>query len=169
MALLRAFLPYSTARARPGALLAGALAILPALVLLVGSPAPAVEESRWGYEIANELMSPFCPGRTLSDCPSPQAESLRMWILVQEASGRTRADVEAELYERYGDMMRPAPRPEGFGLTAYLIPVFLGLAGGGLLAIYLRRQTRAESAASEPVPPASDPELEQLVDEELAR
>ncbi len=110
-------------------------------------------------------MSPFCPGRTLSECPSPQATSLRMWLIVQEAAGRGRAEVEAELYERYGDVILAAPRAEGFGITAYLIPVVAGLMGAGLLVLFLRRQTHAPApvAAAGPV----DAELERLVDEEL--
>ncbi len=134
--------------------------------LLLGAAAVAEPEG-WAYDLSGELMSPFCPGRTLSECPSPQANSLRMWLIVQEAAGRNRAEVEAELYERYGDAILAAPRAEGFGIAAYLIPVVAFMAGGALLALFLRRQTRAPApvAAAGPV----DAELERLVDEELRR
>ncbi len=134
--------------------------------LLLGAAAVAEPEG-WAYDLSGELMSPFCPGRTLSECPSPQANSLRMWLIVQEAAGRSRAEVEAELYERYGDAILAAPRAEGFGIAAYLIPVVAFMAGGALLALFLRRQTRAPApvAAAGPV----DAELERLVDEELRR
>ena len=134
--------------------------------LLLGAAAVAEPEG-WAYDLSGELMSPFCPGRTLSECPSPQADSLRMWLIVQEAAGRSRAEVEAELYERYGDAILAAPRAEGFGIAAYLIPVVAFMAGGALLALFLRRQTRAPApvAAAGPV----DAELERLVDEELRR
>jgi hypothetical protein len=62
-----------------------------------------------------------------------------------------------------------APRAEGFGLAAYIIPAGVFLAGGALLTWFLRRQTRAA-----PIPKlagagaALDPELERLVDEKLA-
>ena len=121
----------------------------------------------WAYTLSHDLMSPFCPGRTLSACSSPQAESLRMWVIVQEASGRSREDVEAELYERYGDVLRPAPRARGFGLTAYVFPVVVFLAGGVVVAVFLRRQTRA-AATHEPSSQPSDPELERIIDQELA-
>ena len=65
-------------------------------VLLLGLALPATadpaEPEGWAYELSHEIMSPFCPGRSLADCPSPQAESLRAWILVQEATGRSQAD-----------------------------------------------------------------------------
>jgi cytochrome c-type biogenesis protein CcmH/NrfF len=127
----------------------------------------AAEPEGWAYKISHELMSPFCPGRTLSACTSPQADSLRMWLIVQEASGRTREEVEAELFERYGDVLRSAPRAEGFGLTAYVFPVLAFLAGGVFIAIFLSRQTRA-AATTESSSQPPDPELERIIDQELA-
>ncbi len=127
----------------------------------------AAEPEGWAYKLPHDLMSPFCPGRTVSACSSPQAEDLRMWLIVQEASGRSREDVEAELFERYGDVLRAAPRATGFGLAAYVFPVIAFLAGGVVVVVFLRRQTRAVPTPEQPLPP-SDPELERLIDRELA-
>jgi cytochrome c-type biogenesis protein CcmH/NrfF len=142
------------------------LGLLPALAVRAVA---AEVGAGWAHAVAREFMSPYCPGRTLADCPSPQAQTLRSWILVQEAAGRTREDVESELLERYGDQLLAAPRARGFGLTAYAVPIGVFLAGGALVAFFLRRQTRlarAEApAAGAPLPP----ELERLVDEELGR
>jgi cytochrome c-type biogenesis protein CcmH/NrfF len=146
------------------------LAVLAVLCALAG-PALA-EQEPWHYQVWREMMSPFCPGRTLADCPSSQADSLRLWIQVQEAAGRSREDVEAELVERYGDVVLGAPRARGFGLAAYLVPVAAFLVGGVALAFFLRRHTRRRAVARPPaaaVPPPPDPELERLVDEEFAR
>jgi len=90
-----------------------------------------------------------------------------LWMIVQEAAGRTREDVEAELLAKYGDVIRPAPRARGFGVTAYVFPVFAFLAGGVFVALYLRRQMAA--AKPEPSAPRKlEPELERIIDEELA-
>ncbi len=140
------------------------------LVLAAACAAPAASATEgWGYEMWGELMSPFCPGRTLADCPSPQAEQLRLWILMQEAAGRSHDDVEAELLERFGDDIRAAPRAEGFGLTAYAVPVLVFLAGGAIVALFLRRQTRRAAVAPAPPPEGLDPELERAIDDEFAR
>ena len=144
------------------ATLALLLTLLAAPVLADGDPVG------WAYELSGELMSPFCPGRTLADCPSQSAKSLVMWVLVQEAAGRTRSDVEEELIARYGEVMRPAPKAEGIGLTAYLVPALVFAGGGVLIGFFLRRQTRRAEQESDPPPPV-DPELERIVDEELAR
>ena len=142
-----------------------------ALALGVGASSARAAEG-WAYEMANELMSPFCPGRSVADCPSPQAQTLRMWLIVQEAAGRPRAEVEAELIARYGESMLGAPRAKGIGLTAYVIPVAVGAAGAALLTWFLRRQTRGPAAAP-PAPALAasaplDPELGRLLDEKLA-
>jgi cytochrome c-type biogenesis protein CcmH/NrfF len=140
-----------------------------ALALLLALPAAAADEPEgWAYEVANELMSPFCPGRTLADCPSGYAESLRLWIIVQEAAGRSRADVENELYERYGDIMRPAPRARGLGLAAYVVPSAIILLGAGVVAAFLRYHSRKPDAPSATPAASRDPELERIIDEELA-
>lgn len=135
-------------------------------------PATAADENPqgWAYRFFGEVMSPFCPGRTLDSCTSGQADSLRMWILMQEAAGRTEEDVHAELVERYGDIILSAPRAEGFGATAYAIPGAIFLVGGLLVVVFLRRHTRAAAVSGAPAAPAPlDPEIEKLIDEELAR
>jgi cytochrome c-type biogenesis protein CcmH/NrfF len=152
-------------------LMAGAVI---ALALASAAPAwaqAAEEPEGWAYRYFGEVMSPFCPGRTLAACTSGQAESLRMWIMVQEAAGRSRADVHSELLERHGDVILSAPRARGFGVTAYAIPAAIFLAGGLLVVVFLRRQTRASAERAAEAPPAEplDPEIERIIDEELAR
>jgi cytochrome c-type biogenesis protein CcmH/NrfF len=146
-----------------------AVALL-ALAIPASAESPEQPEG-WAYGLWHDVMSPFCPGRSLADCPSPQAETLRMWVVEQEAGGRDREEVEAELFERFGDVVLAAPRAKGFGLTAYAIPVAVFVAGGLLVGVFLRRQTRTPveaqgaPAAREPL----DPELARLVDEDLGR
>lgn len=131
----------------------------------------ADEKSGWGYQLSREMMSPYCPGRALSDCPSPPAAELRQWIVEQENAGVSRSEVEQELFRVFGDQLLQAPRAEGMGLMAYLIPAAAFAAGAILVVSFLRRQRLAidgsESATAPAVP--RDPELEQMVEEELRR
>jgi cytochrome c-type biogenesis protein CcmH/NrfF len=150
--------------------------------LCLALPVHAADESEtsWAYDAAHELMSPFCPGRTLAECTSPQAGELRAWIVVQAAAGRSRDEVYEELYERYGNKIRPTPKAEGIGLTAYALPIGAFLAGGVLVVVVLRRLTAGGGApepavARRPGAPAvvaaastsEDAELQRIVDEEL--
>ena len=150
----------------------GALCALLGLCLAaaVAAPAAASDEATkgWAYELPRELMSPFCPGITLADCSSSQAATVRAWILVQEAAGRSRDEVEAELLARYGDVILARPRARGMGLAAWGVPILAFLAGGAFVALYLRRQTRDAHVAAHTAG-ALSPELERLVDEELRR
>jgi cytochrome c-type biogenesis protein CcmH/NrfF len=150
----------------PGSRALGPLVL--ALWLLAASAAPAApEEPGWSYQLWNELMSPFCPGRTLADCPSEQAENLREWIVTQEERGRDRDDVTGELFRSFGDVLRQAPAAEGVGLAAYVIPIAIFCAGGGLVALFLSRR-RGGSLAPSPRVTVVDPELQRTLDEEIA-
>jgi cytochrome c-type biogenesis protein CcmH/NrfF len=141
---------------------------LAALLLLVLVGEARAESSGWARELESEMMSPYCPGRSLIECPSPQATELRLWIAAQEKAGLSRGEVEAQLFQQFGDQLRHSPRAEGFGLWAYLVPGLALLAGGGLVVAFLRRQgVDAAAAAPAPATPARDPELERALEEEL--
>lgn len=142
-----------------------------AAILMAAPVSTSAEEESWGYDLAGDLMSPYCPGRALSECPSPKAGELRVWILEQEQAGRSRADVEAQLYGQFGEQLRQAPKAEGMGLVAYAVPIGVFAAGGLLVVLFLRRassgSSEAASAAPSPPPSPGDEELERLLDEQL--
>jgi cytochrome c-type biogenesis protein CcmH/NrfF len=136
----------------------------------VAAAQPA-EEASWGYALANELMSPWCPGFALPDCSSGYASDLRMWILEQERLGRSEDEVRAEILARYGEKMLQAPRAEGRGWLAYLIPAAIIFAGLAVLVRFLRAQrapTDARAVEAGIVAMALDPLLLSQVDRELA-
>lgn len=84
------------------------------------------------HAIAGEFMSPFCPGRLISDCPSSAASELKAKILSDLQSGKTRAEIEDQLIAQYGEAALAAPRFQGFGMASWLGPVVflvLGLFG----------------------------------------
>jgi cytochrome c-type biogenesis protein CcmH len=116
--------------------------------------APAQPKAEWGYALANELMSPWCPGFALPDCSSGYASDLRLWILEQERLGRSEEDVKAEILARYGEKMLQAPKAEGRGVLAYAIPAAVILVGFAVLVTFLRKQGRgaAPSAVGNPGP-----------------
>lgn len=112
--------------------------LLLALAMLFAAAGAAAGEG-WSRELEHELMSPYCPGRALAECPSPQADQLRLWIIGQARAGKTREQVEAELAANFGDQIRQAPRAEGIGLVAYAVPAAFVVVGAALLAVFLRR------------------------------
>ncbi|HEY8493844.1 MAG TPA: cytochrome c-type biogenesis protein CcmH [Myxococcota bacterium] len=145
-----------------------ALAVAALLGALLGGGAPEARaaERPYAIELYNGLMSPYCPGRTLMDCPSEQAAALRQWIAEQERAGRSREEVEEQLYREYGDVILQAPRAEGFGLAAYVFPVIAFFLGGAIVWRFLRRQGGGAPLPAGPRAPL-DPEIERRIDEEL--
>ena len=69
-------------------------------------------EEAWASTSPATSMSPYCPGRALAECPSPQADQLRLWILEQARAGASREQVEAQLFQTFGTTLQ-APRAEG--------------------------------------------------------
>ena len=119
-----------------GAVLVFGFLALAAAVTLAGS---AIAEDSWGYDIAHDLMSPYCPGRTLATCPSPQAAELVQWIVMQEAAGVTQEQVIEMLIERFGEDILGAPKAEGITLWAYIMPVLV-FAIGFVVALFVLRR-----------------------------
>ncbi|MEZ4450081.1 MAG: cytochrome c-type biogenesis protein CcmH [Nannocystaceae bacterium] len=76
-------------------------------------------------ELSHDLMSPYCPGRTIATCPSPQARKLEREIMAKAESGMTRQEIEAELVARFPDIQGYVGRPE----------LIWGTALGAVLAI----------------------------------
>jgi cytochrome c-type biogenesis protein CcmH len=139
--------------------------LLLVFALLLGA-GTAWAERPWSEQLAHELMSPYCPGRSLTECPSPQATELRLWIQGQERAGVPREQVEARLFEQFGDQLLHGPRAEGWGLWAYLVPAAALAAGAALVIVFLRRQGRPAPTPPEAAP-VRDPELERRLEEEL--
>jgi cytochrome c-type biogenesis protein CcmH len=157
------------------------------MALVVATGAIAADEEPWAYDLAADLMSPYCPGRTLASCPSPQAAELVQWMALQEAAGASREEVVAILVDRFGEEILGAPPAKGITLWAYVFPV-LGFVVGGVLAFVVLRRIVAVrpgsatgAAAGAPTGDdagpradaraasgASDDELARLVDADLA-
>lgn len=169
------FLPASPSPLLPRAASIAGLVMWAAIVALMPIAGAASAEDGYTYDLAREVMSPFCPGRTIASCPSPQAAALIQEIQTKERAGVTREEVEAELYAQYGDVIRAAPKPEGWGLAAYVIPVLAALAGVAVVALVLRRISSASgsrkpaptAAVGSMAPTSTDDEIERLVDREI--
>ena len=127
--------------------------ILGALVLVVlffGAVALADSEKltpaqeRDASEAISSVMSPFCPGRLLSDCPSSDAAALRDQIKAKIASGQSMEDITTFMINLYGNRILAAPRFEGVGRLAWLAPIAFVIAGLLLVLAWLRLNSSDE-------------------------
>ncbi len=82
-----------------------------------------VESKQIAEEVYQEFLSPFCPGRALSDCPSSKAEDLKKKILVDLDQGQTKETVIRNLETEFGSELNAKPKFSGFAGLAWFIPI----------------------------------------------
>jgi cytochrome c-type biogenesis protein CcmH len=93
-------------------------------------------------DIAGELMSPACPGRTLVNCTSGHAEQWRELIRQKIDQGETKAQIMQYFVDMRGEEILAAPPAHGFALTAWLFPILVIINGAGLIVALTYRWTR---------------------------
>ncbi|MCA9717715.1 MAG: cytochrome c-type biogenesis protein CcmH [Myxococcales bacterium] len=117
-------------------------------------------------QLAQDLMSPYCPGRTIATCPSPAARTLEREILSMAESGKTRDEIETELVSRFPDIQGYLGRPD----LIYGTLVLALLAIAALVMIsrrWIRQGQAARGGASATTPsggPANAREMDALDD-----
>jgi cytochrome c-type biogenesis protein CcmH len=107
-------------------------------LMLSSSPAHAAPQDV-ANDISEQIMSPFCPGVTLHDCPSDSAVALRDRITAMAEDGFTRSQIMSELLEEYGPTLRAEPPRSGSGLLAWVLPALAALAAGAVAWTMLRK------------------------------
>ncbi|MQA99419.1 MAG: hypothetical protein GEU78_03875 [Actinobacteria bacterium] len=132
------------------------IAIAIAIAIAVAAPAAgAGPPEDLANRISGEIMSPYCPGVTLHDCPSDAAVELRGRILGWARDGWSRERILDRLEAEYGASIRSTPPASGAGLWAWVMPAVA--VGAGLLAAtaVARRWSRRrapEQNLDEPTP-----------------
>lgn len=93
-------------------------------------------------ELAAQMRCPVCQGVSIQDSPTELAQEMKSVIRQQLADGRSPEEVKAYFVDRYGEWILLQPEPKGFNLLVYVLPVLGLLAGGGVVAVTVRRWTR---------------------------
>jgi cytochrome c-type biogenesis protein CcmH/NrfF len=105
------------------------------VLLLLASPA-AANPADVANDIAAKVMSPFCAGVTLHDCPSAQAQALRDRIERWARQGQSEDQILARLEADYGVGIRSMPPAGDGGWLAWAFPgagLLVGLVLGWML------------------------------------
>lgn len=114
-------------------------------------------------EIFDSVLSPFCPGRLLRDCPSTAAHELKDKIRGMVVEGKPRAEIQSHLFALYGDSIRSTPPRQGFGQVAWWAPAVFLAIGLVLLAVWLRSKRSHRDAPA----PTITPEMEARIQRHL--
>jgi cytochrome c-type biogenesis protein CcmH len=119
-------------------------------------------------DLEAELVCPVCE-TTLDQSNAPVAERMKTFIRVRIAAGDSEQEIKDALVGQFGEEVLAEPPGGGFGLLAWLLPL-AGLVGGAIaVALLVRAWTRREPPDDPDARERLDPELERLVDDELAR
>ena len=149
--------------------LAAAFAVL--ALLPAGAVAQAQAPRASLVDIEDEVMCVTCK-IPLNIAESPQADDERAFIRGLIAQGLDKEQVKAALVAEYGRQVLALPEDDGFGLTAYLVPIALLVVLGGALVLLLpswrRRSPAGIGGDAEGVAKLSDEDARRL-DEDLGR
>lgn len=117
----------------------------------VADPAPSrgtgdvsAEVAQKAAAIARQTMSPFCPGRTLSDCPSEYATEWRRDIRQMVAEGKTATEIQDELESRAAGNLSGIPNNQ----SSYALPIGFALVAGVVLFLVFARLSRGVGGGS---------------------
>ena len=111
------------------------------LFLALSVPAMAQTPEDLANDISNKVNSPFCPGVTLHDCPSPSALDMRDRIESYARQGMDESAIMERLEAEYGPSIRAEPSSEGLGILVWILPSIAVLAGGLLAWLLVSRWT----------------------------
>lgn len=93
-----------------------------------------------------ELMSPFCPGRSLKDCPSGQAAELKEQILSELKSGKSPDAITSEMVSKYGeDILATPSTASGTGVMFWAAPLVFLVIGGAIVLLFVRKTIKGRS------------------------
>jgi cytochrome c-type biogenesis protein CcmH/NrfF len=126
-------------------------------------------DARRADQISGQLMSPFCPGKTLDACTSSRAAAWRADIRRWTSEGVASGEIKRRLEERAGRPLSSIPA-EDQAKWMPLLTLLLGVSLLGALAFWARRR-RAPNGGDEVEATAvadDDARWEARLDDELA-
>ena len=143
------------------------LSLLAALCALLAPATGSAADSPRAADLEAELVCPVCE-TTLDQSNAPIAEKMKAYIRARIAAGDSEQQIKDALVAEFGPTVLARPPAGGFGLLAWLLPLVALLGGAIAVGVLLRSWTRHRASAEADAVPL-DPELERLVDDELAR
>ena len=127
--------------------------VLASFTLILGLNAVA-SALQW-KDVAAELMSPACPGRTLANCTSGHADQWRKLIRQKIAQGETKQQIIQYFVAMRGEEILASPPKHGFALTVWLYPALIIINGSGLIIAltyrWTRKRTTRDVSNAEPI------------------
>jgi len=145
------------------AMLAGWIA--PAVAVAVESAAGRKDPAR---AITSQLICPCSCGEILSGCTCDTGKAMQGFVTDALKGGKGHDEIVASLVAKYGEVIRGAPKAEGFNLIVWIAPFVATVIGFIIAAFVLRRWVGRRSVTAMPgggmigAPTTADQDLARL-------
>lgn len=116
--------------------------------------------------LSNEFRCPMCQNTSLTGSTGGVAEDLRREIYRMIVAGRTDAEIEQFMFERYGDFIFYRPRLRADTVLLWFGPVVFLLLGVWVIRGIVRRSRAATPTAGAPLDPDEQRRLDELLKQE---
>ncbi len=128
-------------------------AVFLALVLAITASAALAFEASSGSkdparQITSQLICPCSCGEILSGCTCDTGKSMQGFVSDALKKGQSKDQITASLVAKYGEVIRGAPKAQGFNLIVWIAPFAATLVGFAIAGIILLRWVRRRA----PVP-----------------
>jgi cytochrome c-type biogenesis protein CcmH len=111
------------------------------------APSDSTLEARTA-QVASQLRCPVCQGLSIQDSPSELSQQMRAVVKEQLRAGKTPDEVKAYFVSKYGEWILLEPKPHGFNILVYAMPVLLVFVGLGVIFVAVRKWTRPPDPAA---------------------
>lgn len=119
------------------------------LPLMATPPMPAMNPGQKSVytKLCQEVVAPCCWTQTLTSHQSGAADEVRVRIANGIVAGKTPEQIRADLVAEYGERILAFKSADQQAMVLFAVPVVVLIAGGFLLAFYLRRMRRRPQLA----------------------
>ncbi|HEX5031057.1 MAG TPA: cytochrome c-type biogenesis protein CcmH [Candidatus Eisenbacteria bacterium] len=138
------------------------LALVASLLAAIVVPAHATESAAGRKDparaITSQLICPCSCGEILSGCTCETGKSMQGFVTDELKKGKTKDEITASLVSKYGEVIRGAPKAQGFNLLVWVLPFVATGVGFVFAALVLKRWVgRRQPAGAGGLPPAGQP------------
>ena len=137
------------------------------LTFLITSDSFSKEMEITYEDVSKSLMSPVCPGKMLSDCPSSEGSQLREVVRKMIKEVKTKKEILSYFVEVYGKSVLSVPPSEGFLITSWLLPFVVFVSGLIIFGLLIFSWLRREEVVREEKSDKTVPDLDSRVQREL--
>ncbi|MBM3262745.1 MAG: cytochrome c-type biogenesis protein CcmH [candidate division Zixibacteria bacterium] len=141
------------------------LALLTLLVVSCVASAHAAITKEQVKEVSSDLVCYCgCANKVVATCGCTTADQIEADIKAQLESGKSKAEIVAAYVAQHGEQGLATPPPEGFNITAWVMPIAAIMAGGFVVRTLVvrwrrRRRDRADREEETTGPDAAAPEV----------